>query len=63
MKLLILDLLMFNFFNIIIKIEFQKIKKQADKENYKDYYEGLLNLIRPGGYILIDNVLWKGAVA
>jgi caffeoyl-CoA O-methyltransferase len=34
----------------------------ADKENYEIYYEYLLQLIRPGGLIAIDNVLWDGAV-
>lgn len=35
----------------------------ADKTNYKNYYECCLELIRPGGVIAIDNVLWDGAVA
>jgi predicted O-methyltransferase YrrM len=35
----------------------------ADKENYDGYYERLLRLLRPGGLIVIDNVLWSGAVA
>ena len=35
----------------------------ADKTNYKNYYERCLKLIRPGGVIAIDNVLWSGAVA
>ena len=35
----------------------------ADKTNYCDYYEKCLRLIRPGGVIAIDNVLWDGAVA
>jgi predicted O-methyltransferase YrrM len=35
----------------------------ADKENYDSYYESCLRLIRPGGLIAIDNVLWDGAVA
>src|SRR5262249_35581096 len=35
----------------------------ADKENYLGYYEGALTLIRSGGLITIDNVLWNGAVA
>ncbi|MBN3952055.1 MAG: class I SAM-dependent methyltransferase [Nostoc sp. NMS7] len=35
----------------------------ADKENYDGYYERLLQLIRPGGLIAIDNVLWSGKVA
>ncbi|KAI8101662.1 hypothetical protein M9434_006729 [Picochlorum sp. BPE23] len=35
----------------------------ADKRGYRDYYEELLHLIRPGGVIAIDNVLWYGKVA
>jgi predicted O-methyltransferase YrrM len=35
----------------------------ADKENYNAYYEASLELVRPGGLIAIDNVLWSGAVA
>ncbi len=35
----------------------------ADKTNYDSYYERCLTLLRPGGLIAIDNVLWSGAVA
>ena len=35
----------------------------ADKANYKIYYENCLDLLRPGGLILIDNVLWSGKTA
>ncbi len=35
----------------------------ADKPSYSDYYEELLTRIRPGGVILVDNVLWSGSVA
>lgn len=35
----------------------------ADKENYGAYYERCLALLRPGGLIAIDNVLWGGSVA
>ena len=35
----------------------------ADKGNYEAYYERSLQLIRPGGLIAIDNVLWSGRVA
>ena len=35
----------------------------ADKGNYDAYYEYALQLIRPGGLIAIDNVLWHGSVA
>ena len=34
----------------------------ADKINYPVYYEELLTRIRPGGLIMVDNVLWGGAV-
>jgi len=34
----------------------------ADKENYLNYYEAALRLLRPGGLAAIDNVLWDGAV-
>jgi predicted O-methyltransferase YrrM len=34
----------------------------ADKPSYDAYYEACLDLIRPGGLIAIDNVLWSGAV-
>jgi predicted O-methyltransferase YrrM len=34
----------------------------ADKENYLNYYERALALVRPGGVIVIDNVLWGGSV-
>lgn len=35
----------------------------ADKRNYENYYEQVLRLLRPGGLILIDNVLWSGKVS
>ena len=35
----------------------------AEKTEYADYYERLLTLLRPGGLILVDNVLWSGKVA
>jgi predicted O-methyltransferase YrrM len=35
----------------------------ADKTNYSNYYDRAIQLVRPGGLIAIDNVLWGGAVA
>ena len=34
----------------------------ADKANYDAYYERILKLLRPGGLVGIDNVLWNGRV-
>ncbi|MBZ5626168.1 MAG: class I SAM-dependent methyltransferase, partial [Acidobacteriia bacterium] len=34
----------------------------ADKGNYANYYERALALLRPGGLIAVDNVLWDGLV-
>jgi predicted O-methyltransferase YrrM len=35
----------------------------ADKQNYVEYYECCLRLLRSGGLLTIDNVLWDGQVA
>ena len=35
----------------------------ADKPNYAHYYERVLQLLKPNGLLLIDNVLWSGKVA
>jgi O-methyltransferase len=35
----------------------------ADKENYPLYFERCLELLWPGGLMVIDNVLWDGNVA
>ncbi len=35
----------------------------ADKENYDNYYERALKLVRVGGLIIFDNMLWYGKVA
>lgn len=35
----------------------------ADKTNYSNYYDRAIQLVRPGGLIAIDNVLWGGDVA
>ena len=34
----------------------------ADKQNYIEYYEMVLPLVKSGGYIILDNVLWSGKV-
>ncbi|MEX0852777.1 MAG: class I SAM-dependent methyltransferase [Bauldia sp.] len=35
----------------------------ADKEGYDEYYERALRLVRSGGVIVLDNMLWGGMVA
>jgi caffeoyl-CoA O-methyltransferase len=42
---------------------FDMVFIDADKMNYKKYYERSLNLLDKGGLIIIDNVLWHGEVA
>ncbi|TKR81331.1 hypothetical protein L596_015214 [Steinernema carpocapsae] len=34
----------------------------ADKGNYTNYYQKSMELLRPGGVILVDNALWEGRV-
>lgn len=42
---------------------FDLIFIDADKANYPLYYEVCLSRLKPGGMILIDNVLWQGKVS
>ena len=43
--------------------KFDMIFIDADKMNYKEYYQKSLGLLNNGGLIIIDNVLWHGEVA
>ena len=42
--------------------EFDMAFIDADKTSYDLYYERCLELLRPGGLVLVDNVLWSGKV-
>ena len=42
--------------------KFDMIFIDADKMNYKEYYEKSIGLLKKGGLIIIDNVLWHGEV-
>ncbi len=45
------------------KKKFDLVFIDADKENYKNYYDQSFDLIDKNGLIIIDNVLWHGEVA
>ena len=43
-------------------LKYDMVFIDADKLNYKEYYEKSINIINKGGLIIIDNVLWHGEV-
>lgn len=53
-----------NAMNIIptIDAEFDLVFIDADKENYSNYFDLIIDRIPIGGYIIADNVLWSGKV-
>jgi len=46
-----------------VNSNFDLVFIDADKENYKKYYDNSLGLLKKNGLIIIDNVLWHGEVA
>ena len=50
--------------NIIptLKEPFDLVFIDADKENYSAYYDLVFPQLKPGGYIIADNVLWSGKI-
>jgi caffeoyl-CoA O-methyltransferase len=42
--------------------EFDLVFIDADKDNYSNYYEAILPMLKKGGIILVDNVLYSGEV-
>jgi len=59
-----IELLIGNALEIIptLNLVFDLIFIDGDKEQYTDYYEVALEKLKPGGFMLIDNVLWSGKV-
>jgi predicted O-methyltransferase YrrM len=45
-----------------LKETFDLVFIDADKSNYSRYYDLIIDKVRPGGFILADNVLWSGKV-
>ncbi|WP_025742714.1 O-methyltransferase [Aquimarina pacifica] len=45
-----------------INLTFDLVFIDADKPNYSNYFELIINKMNPGGIILSDNVLWSGKV-
>lgn len=45
-----------------IRETFDLVFIDADKINYANYYDLVIDRVRPGGFILADNVLWSGKV-
>lgn len=43
-----------------LNIEWDLVFLDADKENYLNYYQMIVEQTKPGGFILADNVLWDG---
>ncbi|MEH0154290.1 O-methyltransferase [Limibacter armeniacum] len=43
--------------------KFDLVFIDADKKNYCKYFDLVIDMVNPGGFIIADNVLWKGKVA
>ena len=59
-----IDLRIGNAVEIIprLDMEFDLVFIDADKENYPNYFDLVIDKVAPGGYIIADNVLWSGKV-
>ena len=60
----VIDLLIGDAMEVMPTLEpgYDMVFIDADKKNYKNYYELSMEKIRQGGWIVVDNVLWKGLV-
>jgi len=45
-----------------LKLMFDLVFIDADKREYIDYYNLIIGKVNPGGFIIVDNVLWSGQV-
>ena len=60
----VIDFRLGNALDIIptIDIDLDLVFIDADKENYSNYYDLVIDKVNPGKYIIADNVLWSGKV-
>jgi caffeoyl-CoA O-methyltransferase len=45
-----------------MNVQFDMVFIDADKINYLNYYKLVIDKVKPGGYIIADNVLWSGRI-
>ena len=45
-----------------LNLSFELVYIDSDKDEYLDIYHQIFDKVPPGGYILVDNVLWEGKV-
>jgi caffeoyl-CoA O-methyltransferase len=45
-----------------LDISFDLVFIDADKTNYSNYFDLVIDKVNKGGYIIADNVLWSGKV-
>jgi caffeoyl-CoA O-methyltransferase len=59
-----IDMLVGNALSIIptLTSKWDLVFIDADKENYSNYFDLVVDNVRPGGWIVADNVLWSGKV-
>jgi predicted O-methyltransferase YrrM len=59
-----IDLRIGNALKILLTLDqkFDLVFIDADKENYSNYFDLVIDKVQTGGYILADNVLWSGKV-
>ena len=60
-----IEMLVGNAMEVIptLKQEWDLVFIDADKQNYLNYYNTIIDSVRQGGYIIADNVLWSGKVS
>ena len=45
-----------------LNLDFDLVFIDADKENYPLYFDSIIEMVKPGGVIIADNILWSGKI-